>query len=137
MVMFCLLNKGQAKELISLGLVSEQVKIADKLINVEIADTQEKRVDGLKWRNSMPQNSGMLFIYDNDRLGGFWMRDTLIDLDIAFIDKKGFIVGVDTMKSQSSKIYKPEIAYRYVLELNAGFFKQHKIGVGEKVTGWK
>lgn len=116
-----------------LNTATKQVKVAQQIIDVAIANTPEKRRVGLMWRKSMPANQGMLFIFDKDITTGFWMRNTLIDLDIAFIDQYDKIVGIDTMKKLTEISHKPGIPYRYALEVNAGFFAKHNVKVGDKV----
>ena len=62
------------------------ITIGDKKYKVEIADTPEKQEKGLMGRKSLPENQGMLFIYDEPQDLSYWMKDTLISLDIIFID---------------------------------------------------
>jgi uncharacterized membrane protein (UPF0127 family) len=85
----------------------------------------------------------MLFIYDAQATEGYWMYHTLIPLDIAWIDRSGDIVDIQTMPrlndpndvSEASRtVYTPAAPYWYALEVNEGWFLQHGVGVGQQMT---
>ena len=97
---------------------------------------------GLMERTSLPENAGMLFVYPEDQgaRSGFWMYNTLIPLDIAWLDEKGVIVSMATMvpceTESASKCpsWVPGVRYRNVLEMNAGYFDAHNVQVGDKLV---
>ena len=97
---------------------------------------------GLMERTSLPDNGGMLFIYQQDRgpRAGFWMYNTLIPLDIAWLDKDGVIVAMDTMEPCETESasqcpgWIPGVRHRNVLEMNAGFFQEHRVEIGDKLV---
>lgn len=103
-----------------------------KLI-LEIADTPENRTRGLMFRKTLPANHGMLFVFPNDEVRYFWMKNTLIPLDIAFLDKSGTILTIKTMKPENSELVSSEKPSRYALEVNAGFFRKVHAHPGEKI----
>lgn len=109
-------------------------------LEVEVADTPESRAQGLMNRSSLAENAGMLFVFDSTGQWGFWMKNTLIPLSIAFIDAQWEIVDVKDMRVASDpqngpfEIYSPAKSYQYALEVNQGFFRQKNITVGAKVV---
>ena len=103
-------------------------------ISLEIVDTDSKRALGLSHRKSLPQNAGMLFVFDESQRLSFWMKDTHIPLDIAFMDDNMKITEIfRNLQPLSLKaIYSSEIA-RYALEVNAGYFDSNYISVGDRL----
>lgn len=102
-------------------------------LRVEIADTVEKRSQGLMNRQKLDENAGMLFIFDEDGTGPFWMKDTPLPLSIAFIDKDRRIVSTQDMRPFDTNLTYPGATYRYALEVNQGFFQRKGLKVGDRV----
>jgi len=108
--------------------------IGGRRLLVEIAATPDARACGLSNRQSLPQNQGMLFIYPAPQPLVFWMKDTLIPLSIAFIDKTGRIVSIQKMTPlQTETRYRSPRPAPFALEVNQGWFEKQKIQVGSKV----
>jgi len=112
------------------------VKIGNETVHSEVADTWPKRIRGLMFRDSLPKNEGMFFIFDSDEKYGFWMMNMSFPIDIIWIDSgKRIVYFVED--AQSCKIfcqtYSPDKEARYVLEVNSGFVQQHDIEIGQKV----
>jgi uncharacterized membrane protein (UPF0127 family) len=107
--------------------------VSETLI-VELATTPAQHQQGLMFRQEMAENRGMLFIFDRDRSGGFWMRNTYLPLDIAYIGADGTVLEIVQGKPLDETILTPRQPYRYVLEVNAGWFERHGLGVGAKIT---
>lgn len=125
-------------ELDALGIAN--VSIADLSVRAWIADDNEERAKGLMFvtADEMKQladgtERGMLFIFTRDQSHGFWMRNTIIDLDIAFIREDFSIVQTFTMAALDERSYTPQQPYRYALEVNAGVLAEHSIGEGDIV----
>jgi hypothetical protein len=100
-----------------------QVTIGDdKVWNVEIADNETQRVNGLSNRRTLYKQSGMLFAFDKADYQSFWMKDMLIPLDIIFFDENWKIVLIEKNLSPKTfpKIFGNEVKSKYVLEINAG-----------------
>ncbi len=103
-------------------------------LTVEIADTAEERSRGLTGRESLPERSGMLFRYEADTRGGFWMKDTRIPLSIAFLDAGGRILAILDMEpcpADPCPVYRPDVAYRSALEVGRGAFARLGVTVGD------
>ncbi len=102
-------------------------------LTVELARTPAERRRGLMFREELPENRGMLFVFPNDTQAGFWMKDTLIPLSIAFIAADGAIVDIQRMEPLSLELHSPGALYRYALEVNQGWFQEHGFGPGDGV----
>lgn len=94
------------------------ITIGDKKYKVEIADTSEKQEKGLMGRKSLPEDQGMLFIYDEPQDLSYWMKNTLISLDIIFIDDDMEVVSVKQGQPMSEEPI-TENDVQYVLEVNS------------------
>lgn len=106
-------------------------------VDVEVADTPAEREAGLMNRESLARNAGMLFEFDDDYRGGFWMKDTLIPLSIAFADSEGTILRILDMEpctADPCRIYDPGVAYRRALEVNQGAFERWGVSEGDRLT---
>lgn len=100
---------------------------------VWVADEPPLRQRGLMERTSLPADAGMLFVFEEPTEGGFWMKDTLIPLSIAFIHDDGRILETLDMQpcdADPCPIYTPGSTYRYALEANLGFFDEHGVQSG-------
>ena len=114
------------------------VELGGKPFSVEIADTQEKQALGLMFRDSMPDDAGMIFIFPNEAPRSFWMKNTRIPLDIMYFDKdlKMVSISADTPPCRVSRCpsYPSSKPAMYVLELNAGKASELGVGPGDKLT---
>ena len=103
-------------------------------LTVELANRSDQRARGLMFRESLDELAGMLFVFTGDRSGGFWMRNTLIPLDIAYLGADGTVQEIVHGVPQSLDILTPTAPYRYTLEVNAGWFERQGLGVGDRVA---
>lgn len=111
-----------------------RIMVGNVPLRVEIVQTNEERMRGLMFRDKLPADQGMLFVFEESRVQSFWMRNTFIPLDIAFIDAGGRIIDIQRMEPlDESKSYVSPSPVPYVLEVNADWFAQHNIKVGEVV----
>lgn len=109
-------------------------------VRVEIADTDAARERGLMGRTFLPDNTGMLFVFDVDQPLSFWMKDTLIPLDILYFRADGSLVSMDTMvpcDADPCQIYKAAEPAARALELPAGFAAVHGIGASWRLQRGK
>ncbi|MGW8281762.1 MAG: DUF192 domain-containing protein [Gemmatimonadota bacterium] len=109
------------------------VSVGGVPISVEIADTPALREKGLMQRDSLPENAGMLFVYADEQVRSFWMRNTKIPLDIAFIDRNGSIVDIEQMQPQTDENTVSSAPAMYALEMNLGWFEANGVGVGDRL----
>jgi len=105
--------------------------INEKEIWVEVAKTPAERAKGLMGRKHLGQEEGMFFIFETEDYHAFWMKDTLIPLSIAFIDKSGRIVEIADMKPLSLDSHSPPKPVLYTLEMKKGWFSMNGIKVGD------
>lgn len=101
---------------------------------VEVAATFRERQQGLMLRQELAEDAGMLFLFPRDGQVGFWMKDTYLPLDIAYISAAGEVLEVRQATPLDETVLAPAQPYRYVLEVNQGWFERHGLGVGAKVT---
>jgi hypothetical protein len=102
-------------------------------LNVEVADTPDERAQGLMGRGSLAEDAGMLFIWPEDSASGFWMKDTLIPLSVAFIAGDGTIVHIEDMEPQDETLHRSPEPFRYAVEVNQGWFEANGNGFGDRV----
>ncbi|WAJ30742.1 DUF192 domain-containing protein [Antarcticirhabdus aurantiaca] len=104
-------------------------------IAVEVADTPETRATGLMNRPSMPEDHGMLFDFDENRDVTMWMKNTLIPLDMLFIDETGKVTRVSTNAQPLSLATIPSGGpVRYVLEINGGAAARYGVKAGDRLA---
>jgi uncharacterized protein len=103
-------------------------------LDLEVAETPEQRAFGLMFRESLPPDAGMVFLFPGATTGGFFMKNTLIPLSIAFFDQDGEILAIIDMtpcRREPCKIYEPGVAYTGALEVNEGSFARWDISIGD------
>lgn len=106
-------------------------------VTLEIAQSDAERARGLMFRTSLPENGGMIFIFEDPGQHAFWMKNTLISLDLLWLDRSGRVVWiaehVPPCKADPCPNYPPGAEASYVVEVNAGFVKKHGVKVGDKL----
>ena len=104
-------------------------------ISVEIADTYEERGRGLMCRSSLESNSGMIFIFPEEQQLSFWMKNTLIPLDIIFINSEYEVVSIhkNTTPLNDQKTYQSNLPAQYALELKAGASAENDLQIGDTI----
>ena len=111
-----------------------KVCFENNCFEVEIADTLEKHAQGLMNRERLNSESGMLFIFDTESKRSFWMKNTLIPLDIIWIDENKKVVFIkhnaEPCKTEKCKTFGPNKNAKYVLEINGGLAEE--IGLTEE-----
>jgi len=103
----------------------------------EVADDEDEMMRGLMFRNHLPSNAGMLFVFDNEEPRTFWMKNTLIPLDMIFVDSSFKIVDIlenvpPCDQGNECPLYPSDRPAQYVLEVNGGFVEENGIKVGDR-----
>ena len=107
------------------------VYLKDKEIWVEVVRTPEERAQGLMGRKHLGEDEGMLFIFEKEDYHSFWMKNTLIPLSIAFIDREGKILKIADMEPLTLDSHPPPKAILYALEMKKGWFSTYNLQVGD------
>ncbi|MFX1706453.1 DUF192 domain-containing protein [Chitinophaga sp. CC14] len=119
----------------ALAFVSKSGADTLRKIDIQLAQTDEQRADGLMYRKSMTDDQGMLFIFPDMEERAFWMKNTYISLDIIYIDDKLEIVSIQKYATPLSEESLPSFKKaKYVLEVNGGFCDKYHIKYGDKIT---
>ena len=130
----CASKKGADSTVPRPRVVVETSSGAHPAVEVELARTEPERRKGLMDRASLPEDAGMLFIFDASSVQSFWMKNTLIPLDMIFVDEGGRIVGVvERAAPQTLTPRSVGAPSRYVLEVNGGWSKAHGVRAGDRV----
>ena len=116
-------------------LPAVQLSTGMHLIRAEVADSMVTRMEGLMHRKSMPQGSGMVFVFEETAAHCMWMKNTLIPLSVAFIDAAGAIINIADMQPHSEQSHCATRPARYALEMNKGWFAQRGVKSGTKLRG--
>ena len=103
----------------------------DVTLNAEVADEPGERAQGLMNRQSLPDDAGMLFVWPADTQSGFWMRDTVIPLSMAFVTAGGVIIDIQNMEPLSEERILAPRPYRYAVEVNQGWFADNDVRPGD------
>ena len=104
---------------------------------MEIADDNEERTRGLMHRGILGENKGMLFIFENEDYHSFWMKNTLTQLDIIWIDSEKEVVFIKEkalLCEENCDVFIPDKKARYAIEINSGKAKELDIKIGDKVN---
>lgn len=138
-VLFCfllILNKGLPKT----QPIEKQSRVCfqDHCFNVEIAVTPKQRSTGLMFREKLDSQRGMLFVFDEVGKHSFWMKSTLIPLDIIWINESSEVVFISEnaqpCKESPCPTIEPTENAKYVLEVNGGISKEIGLAVGNRLN---
>ena len=104
-------------------------------IDIELADTDAEREQGLMYRESMNENEGMLFLMESEEIQSFWMKNTIISLDIIYADSDRHIVSIHkNCKPYSLDNITSLRPALYVVEVNAGYCERHSLTAGDMIS---
>jgi hypothetical protein len=117
------------------ALRTATLKIAGHALKVEVAQSDDELQKGLMFRKAMPANDGMLFIFGEAAYHAMWMKNTLLPLSVAFVDRDGTILNILDMEPQTLDSHQSAGPSIYAIETNKGWFAGKKIKAGDKVVG--
>lgn len=109
--------------------------VGEAALAVEIADDPAERQQGLMHRDALATDHGMLFVFPDDKVRNFWMKNTKIALSIAYVDGDGAIVHIADMTPYDERTTSSRLPARYAIEVVQGWFTAHGVQVGAHVTG--
>lgn len=116
------------------ALDTATIRVGGVPLVVEVADDPMERSMGLMYRDSLPDDRGMLFVYPDEAVRGFWMKNTRIPLSIAFADADGVIIAIMDMAPDDGRTrYRSPGRARYALEVNRGWFGKNGVTVGSMI----
>jgi uncharacterized membrane protein (UPF0127 family) len=125
------------KQEIKSDLPMAKLTLRHRTITVEVANKEATRMTGLMFRRSLPQDQGMLFVFPDDTVRAFWMKNTQIPLSIAFMDDQGNIENILEMPPYSEEQFYSQGPAKYALEMNTGWFTRNGLKEGDPVEGVK
>ena len=119
------------------GPKTPQVCFDEICVDVELALTPEQQSRGLQYRESLELNKGMLFVFEELSQVNFWMKNTLIPLDMIWLDQRKEIIYIQKNAppcfQENCPTYGPALSCRYVLEVDAGWADANNVGIGDRV----
>jgi uncharacterized membrane protein (UPF0127 family) len=101
-------------------------------VRAEVANTAELRGQGLMYRDAVPDGTGMLFVFDREAQRSFWMQNTYVALDIAFIDAEFRVVDIQQMEPETSDLHDSAGPALFALEVRQGWFAEKGVAVGDR-----
>ena len=103
-------------------------------VRAEVASTPDAREQGLMGRLEVPPGTGMLFVFPETELRSFWMKDTFVSLDIAFINESFEVVDIQQMEAEDTNLTDAAAPSAFALEVVQGWMSEHGVEVGDRVT---
>jgi len=125
-------NRGGGTDATS-GLALVRVSLAGQEFELEVANAPATRQRGLMQRPAMPAHRGMIFVFPQEEVLSFYMKDTLIPLDIVFINSAQRVVAIKQMKPLDQTTVHSSAPARWAIELNQGTAQRIGLGVGDSV----
>lgn len=134
LLFLCIAESASAQIWMQDKLPTVSIGIGKIHIEAEVANTDQTRQIGLMGRQHMGKNKGMLFVFGSNHIQCMWMKNTLIDLDVAFLDEQGHIINIESMLAGSTQIHCAKKPVKLALEMNKGWFKNNHIHNGFKLS---
>lgn len=103
-------------------------------VTAEVASTADERAEGLMYRDDVPDGTGMLFVFQDNQPRAFWMANTYVALDIAYMDPSYRIVDIIAMEPLVTDSYPSDAPAMFALEVRQGWFEERDIAVGTQAN---
>jgi uncharacterized membrane protein (UPF0127 family) len=132
---FSFVAQAQANDAPQMNLPRIEMGARMHRIQAQVAQSPIERQTGLMHRTSMPEQEGMLFVFEQAGVQCFWMKNTRLPLTAAFVDDDGTIVNMADMAPMTENSHCSAKPVRFVLEMNQGWFAKRRISAGMKITG--
>lgn len=128
-------KKKELKSFSDLGLPLRPTMLGTEEFSLAVAEDKESRTSGLSGVESMQYYDGMLFVFEEPQLHGFWMKDMNFPLDIIWLDEAGMVIHIENNLSPDSypKVFQPKTESLYVIELGGGVAEESGIKAGDQV----
>lgn len=118
-----------------LSIIKQKVDTLIATLNIELAESDYETETGLMYRDGMKTEEGMLFVFKDERLHNFYMKNTEFPLDIIFIDKNMKIASFqENAQPYSKTLLSSQVPIQYVLEVNAGLAEKWLLEIGDKIA---
>jgi uncharacterized membrane protein (UPF0127 family) len=112
-----------------------RIKVGPHPLTVQVAENEAQREHGLMFRPKLGPNEGMLFVFEQPGYYSMWMKDTLIALSVAFVDREGRILNILDMEPRTLDTHTAAGPALFAVETNRGWFAEHHVKAGDRVTG--
>lgn len=116
--------------------VEDQLSGEKPALHLEVAGTTEEHRQGLSGRESLPEDTGLLFVFNSSRRHGIWMKDMNFPIDIMWLDEKRCLLDYEAAASPDTfpQVFRPDEPAQFVLETNSGFVDKYQLERGECIT---
>jgi uncharacterized membrane protein (UPF0127 family) len=118
----------------------EQIQLGPIKMKVEVAQTDSEHAQGLMFRKSLDERTGMLFVFKDEKPRTFWMKNTFIPLAIGYFNRQGVLIDIQEMKASKSEmdmnpeVYPSKGPAQFALEVNPGWFVRNRVKVGSRLV---
>ena len=113
---------------------SRQLGFITPVLTLEVAESPTQQAQGLMHRDGLAHDAGMLFIFAKPSFYGFWMKNTRIPLDLAWLSQAGIVQEARALSPHDETLNKPVRAAPYAVELPAGTFRKYDVRVGDRLV---
>ena len=137
-ILFLMWYQANEKALLPQEIFPDQLhtlQINDATIEIELADTFRKRVQGLSGRIALEENKGLFFVFDESDFHSIWMKEMFFPIDIIWIDENLHIVDIkeNALPQSYPETFRPQVPARYILEIHAGFADEFDLRIDDSV----